>query len=160
MPIYEFYCLHCNTIFNFFSKKVNVSKRPACPSCGRKLQRQVSLFSCIGRAQEDSGMDDLPFDESKVEQAVTRLAAEAENLNEEDPRQAAALMRKFTDMTGVQLGNGMQEALQRLESGEDPEKIESEMGDVLEHEDPFLPGGKKHRRQKAAPKYDETLYEL
>jgi len=160
MPIYEFYCVRCNTIFNFFSKTVNVSKRPDCPRCGNKLQRRVSLFSCIGKAKEDTGVEDLPFDESKVEQAVTRLAAEAENLNEEDPRQAAALMRKFTDMTGVQLGDGMQEALQRLESGEDPEKIESEMGDILENEDPFLPGGKKSRQKKSAPKYDETLYEL
>jgi hypothetical protein len=28
MPIYEFYCEDCHTIFNFFSKNVNTTKKP------------------------------------------------------------------------------------------------------------------------------------
>ena len=35
---------------------------------------------------------------------MNMLAGEAENINEDDPRQAANLMRKLTDMTGMELG--------------------------------------------------------
>ena len=108
-------------------------------------------------------MDDLPFDETKMEQAMNMLASEAENMNEDDPRQAANLMRRLTDMTGMQLGSGMEEALSRLERGEDPEAIEAEMGDLLENEDPFIMPEKKNpagRISRPAPARDETLYDL
>jgi putative FmdB family regulatory protein len=164
MPIYEFYCKDCHTIFNFFSKTINTRKKPNCPKCSRgPLDRQMSAFAFTGRAKEPGGEDDLPFDESKMEQAMQMLASEAEGINEDDPRQAANLMRKLTDMTGLELGPGMQEALQRMEQGEDPEKVEAEMGDLLEGEDPFLLPGKKGRAARArvlAPKRDETLYDL
>ena len=91
---------------------------------------------------------------------MTRLSSEAEKLNKNDPRQAARLMRMFSDMTGVKLGDGMQEALNRLESGEDPDAIEAEMGDILESQDPFQPGQTRSRGKKSAPLRDETLYDL
>ncbi len=164
MPIYEFYCQQCNTLFNFFSKTINTVKTPSCPRCGiHPLSRQMSAFAVTGKAREDDGMDDMPFDESKMERAMQMLAGEAENIREDDPRQAADLMRKLTDMTGIELGSGMQEALRRMESGEDPEQIESEMGDILESEEPFLLSGKKGKMgagNRHAPIRDETLYDL
>jgi len=160
MPIYEFYCEKCHTIFNFFSRTVNVKKEPVCPECEGPLQRQVSMFSCLSKTKDMKGPEDLPIDEAKLEKAMSRLTADAERLNEEDPRQAADLMRKFSEMTGVHLGDGMQEALRRVEAGEDPETIEAEMGDILENEDPFsLEGGGKRQKSKT-PRRDETLYEL
>lgn len=164
MPIYEFYCQDCNTIFNFFSKTINTTKKPKCPKCKVKtLSRQMSAFAITGKAKEDADLDDLPFDESKMEKAMQMLAGEAENINEEDPRQAANLMRKLTDMTGLELGPGMQEALERMEAGEDPDAIEAEMGDLLEAEEPFALAGKKAAaggRRRPAPTRDETLYDL
>ena len=164
MPIYEFYCDDCNTIFNFFSKTINTNKKPKCPKCKTKtLDRQMSAFAIAGKAKEDGELDDLPFDESKMEQAMGMLAGEADRMDEEDPRQAANLMRKLTDMTGMKLGNGMEEALSRMEKGEDPEKIEAEMGDLLEDEDPFILPGKKgaiNRANRPAPQKDDTLYDL
>ena len=164
MPIYEFYCEDCNTIFNFFSKSINTRKKPKCPKCKTNtLTRQMSAFAFTGKAKEDSEMDDLPFDESKMEKAMQMLAGEAENMNEDDPKQAANLMRKLTDMTGLELGPGMQEALQRMEGGEDPEQIEAEMGNLLEEEEPFILPDKKGVKSKAkrpAPSRDETLYDL
>jgi len=123
----------------------------------------MSAFAFTGKAKEDSDMDDLPFDEGKMEKAMNMLAGEAENVNEEDPRQAANLMRKLTDMTGMELGPGMQEALKRMEAGEDPDAIEAEMGDLLEDEEPFMMPEKKGRAKgarRAAPRRDETLYDL
>lgn len=163
MPIYEFYCDNCNTIFNFFSRTINTKKRPKCPQCKTCiLNRQMSSFAITGRASEDGDMDDLPVDEGKMEQAMQMLAGEAENVNEDDPKQAADLMRKLTHMTGLELGEGMEEALQRMEKGDDPEQIEADMGDLLENEDPFQLGTKKRAKGEArpAPARDETLYDL
>ncbi len=164
MPIYEFYCKDCNTVFNFFSGAVNTKKRPTCPKCEKsKLKRQVSSFAYTGRAKEAGDSNDLPFDESKMEQAMQMLAGEADKINEDDPRQAVDLMRKLSDMTGLKLGSGMDEALSRMEKGEDPETIEAELGDLLESEDPFvLPDkkGKGTRKIVSAPFRDETLYDL
>jgi hypothetical protein len=123
----------------------------------------MSAFSITGKASENEDMDDLPFDESKMEKAMQMLAGEADKINEDDPRQAADLMRKLTDMTGLELGAGMQEALKRMEAGEDPDAIETEMGDLLEDEEPFVPPGKKAGAKKVrrpAPKRDEKLYDL
>jgi putative FmdB family regulatory protein len=162
MPIYEFYCKDCHTVFNFFSRTVNTKKIPICPLCKKtKLSRQMSLFAVTGRAQEGTD-EDLPMDEGKMEKAMTMLAREAENINEEDPRQAANLMRKLTEMTGMELGDGMAEALKRMEGGEDPEKIEAEMGDLMDG-DPFvLPGkkGGKSSMKQRPPRKDDTLYDL
>ena len=123
----------------------------------------MSAFAFTGKDKEDGEMEDLPFDEGKMEKAMNMLAGEAENINEDDPRQAANLMRKLTDMTGMELGSGMQEALKRMEAGEDPDAIEAEMGDLLEDEEPFLmPGktGSTKGTKRAAPRRDETLYDL
>jgi putative FmdB family regulatory protein len=163
MPIYEFYCGSCNTIFSFFSKTVDTRKQPACPECKTvPLSRQMSAFAVTGRAREGGDEQDLPFDESRMEQAMQMLAGEAERLNEDDPRQAAQLMRKLTDMTGLELGSGMQEALRRMERGEDPEQIEAEMGDLLESEDPFQMAARKSPSAsgRSAPRRDEKLYDL
>jgi putative FmdB family regulatory protein len=177
MPIYEFYCSGCDTLLNFFSRRVAPDKRPDCPRCGKKgLDRQISPFASpkrrgegAGGGGEDDGMGDLPVDESRMESAMEALAGEAENLNEDDPRQAAQLMRKFSKMTGLEFNENMQTALNRLEAGEDPDKIEEEMGGLMDgEEDPFvLPGqaGGKKGAAGAAPKRrvtrrDPTLYEL
>lgn len=163
MPIYEFYCADCHTIFNFFSKTVNTRKQPTCPNCRtRVLDRWMSAFSIAGKAREDGDLEDLPVDEEKMERAMRMLAGEAERIDENDPKQAANLMRKLTGMTGLELGAGMEEALRRMESGEDPEQIEAEMGDLLESEDPFQTSVKKGSRsgRHPAPRRDETLYDL
>jgi putative FmdB family regulatory protein len=164
MPIYEFFCDDCNMIFSFFSKTINTKKRPICPKCRKKkLSRQISMFAIAGKAKEDSDLGDFPIDESQMEQAMNMLAGEAEKMNEEDPRQAANLMRKLSSMTGLKLGPGMEEALSRMEKGEDPETVEAEMGDLLEGEEPFILPEKKGKASSAkrpAPIRDEALYDL
>lgn len=162
MPIYEFYCRDCNTIFSFFSRSVNTRKIPACPKCDNSaLTRRMSAFAVTGRAREPED-GDLPVDSDKMDRAMQMLEGEAERMDEDDPRQAAQLMRRLSDMTGMEPGPGMQEALRRMEKGEDPEQIEAEMGDVLENEEPFIAagGGLGRLRKKPAPARDDTLYEL
>jgi putative FmdB family regulatory protein len=166
MPIYEFYCPDCHTVFSFFSRAVNTTTTPSCPKCREDtLQRQVSRFAITGKSRTggEEEQDDLPIDESKMEQAMGALAGEAESINEDDPRAAARLMRKFSDMTGLKYSENMENALSRMESGEDPEAIEADMGDMLENEEePFiLPGtGGGRRGRSTPPARDDTLYEM
>jgi putative FmdB family regulatory protein len=166
MPIYEFYCSECHRLYSFLSRAVSPDKRPACPRCGRpELSRRVSSFAISKGRQEEPSED--PFagmDESRLEKAMESLAGEAENLNEDDPRQASQMMRKLFDATGLPLGAGMEEALRRMEAGEDMEKIEQDLGDVLE-EDPFGAGMKEARktgrlRHALPPTVDPKLYEM
>jgi putative FmdB family regulatory protein len=164
MPIYEFYCGRCHTIFNFFSSRVNTSAHPICPRCGKQeLTRQISLFAVTGKAGKSGQADDLPVDGAKMEQAMNALVCEADRMNKDDPRQAVDLMRRMSEITGLKMGQGMEEALRRMERGDDPDQIEAEMGDFLKAEDPFAPDAKKTRsisEPMRQPDRDETLYEL
>lgn len=162
MPIYEFYCAKCHTIYNFFSKSVNISKVPVCPKCrNAKLIRQMSVFATKSGGEKTK--DDHPFaglDEKKVEKEIACIAAAAEKVKDDDPRAAAQLMRKFTEITGMKMGENFQDALQRIEKGEEPEKVEAEMGDALMQEDPFVDKQSIKTTAKGRPNVDETLYEL
>ncbi len=162
MPIYEYYCDQCNVIFNFYSSRVNTEKIPSCPKCDKKeLSKQISTFATIGKAREESDDQFAGLDESKMEHAFESLMREAEHINEDDPKQMASLMRKFTSKTGLHLGDSMEEALSRMEAGEDPEQVEKEMGDMLNEEDFSLESMKKKvLRQSNPPMHDEKLYDL
>ncbi len=162
MPIYEFYCDKCNVIYNFFSARINTQKRPMCPKCGGgPLDRLVSKFSVLRGTKEERDVDMPDLDESKLEKAMSLLEREAEGFDTDDPRQSADLMRKLCDMTGLQLGSGMEEALRRLEAGDDPDQVEAEMGDVLNGDELFSASGKaRERLKRRAPARDETLYDL
>ena len=164
MPIYEFYCRDCNAIFSFLSKTIDTQRRPDCPRCGRKrLEREVSPFAQVGRAKEEAAAEP-PFDESKMERAMESLVGQVDGIDEKDPRQAANLMRKFSNAAGMKLGEGMEEALRRMEAGENPEQIEAEMGDRLNEEDPFEApegaSGATRGKMRGAPSRDSKLYEM
>ena len=82
-------------------------------------------------------------------------------MNQDDPRQMAQLMRKFTAQTGIGLGDAMDEAISRMEAGEDPEQVEKDMGDTLGDDNISLETMKKKAMKLAQrPIHDETLYEL
>jgi putative FmdB family regulatory protein len=168
MPIYEFYCRDCHTIYNFFARRVDTQTVPQCPKQPKhKLRRQISRFAISkGRAEASEGeMGNEPdFDDEKMEQAMMQMAGEVDSLDEEDPRAMARVMRRLMDTTGMRMGEGMEEAMRRMESGEDPEKVEEELGDVLEGEDPFSTGESKlkglHRRMTEAPNVDAEIYDM
>ncbi|HMA64258.1 MAG TPA: zinc ribbon domain-containing protein [Chitinispirillaceae bacterium] len=166
MPMYEFLCSNCNVIFTFFSRSINTSSTPLCPKCHNDtLSRMVSQFAYTGKAKGsdesagDDPMSSLNLDESKMEHAMEALASEAESINEDDPRQAANLMRKLTSMTGLKLGDKMEEALSKMEAGADPDEIEQQMGDIDEN-DLFKAGGSKGTGHKKRPSRDEKIYDM
>jgi len=145
MPIYEFACPRCRKIFNFLSRRVNPSHSPTCPTCGsRKLTKEISRFAMIkGAAEpaptpapggpEDAGGPPMPdFDDPRVERVMDEIERDMDHLDENNPRHMAHLLRKMQQaMPPGTVPKGMETALKRLERGEDPEKIEEDMGDEL-----------------------------
>lgn len=169
MPVYEYYCAACHTIYNFRVASFDTKKKPKCPDCGaKKLEKKISMFAISkGRAEGDADGDFPDIDEAAMERAMLALEGEASGLDEEDPKAMAKFMRKLYDSTGLQLGGGMEEAIRRMESGEDPDKIEAEMGDSLDDEEMLFarkPGGSIDlnavRKKLLPPKVDETLRDL
>lgn len=82
-------------------------------------------------ADESGGpMPDL--DNPRMERAMSELERDMEHLDENNPRQMAHLMKKMKDMMPAgSIPKEIDIAIKRLEAGEDPEKIEEEMGDIF-----------------------------
>ena len=160
MPIYEFLCEACNRIYSFHSFKVATEKIPTCPKCAATdLHRVPSRFGVAASAKTAAGDgdDDGGFDDPRVEREMMRFAAELENMDENDPRTMAAAVRRMTEIAGEPVTPAMEEMIRRLEAGEDPEKVEEELGDALEEEMGDEEGG---GFGGAPPTRDEGIYPM
>ena len=141
MPIYEYACPKCRVIFNFLSKRINPGRLPACPKCGnKKMSKQVSRFAMSRGLKEpaakaEAGGEEGPmpdFDNPRMERAMMEMERDMEHLDENNPKHMAHMMRKMKDiMPPGSVPKELDIAIKRLEAGEDPEKIEEDMGDVL-----------------------------
>lgn len=140
MPIYEFACPKCRVIFSFLSKRINPDRLPTCPKCGnKKMSKQLSNFAMIkGAAEPKAGGDEaggppMPdFDDPRVERAMLEMERDMAHMDENNPKHMAIMMRKMKDlMPPGTMPKEMDVAIKRLEAGEDPGKIEADMGDVL-----------------------------
>jgi putative FmdB family regulatory protein len=141
MPIYEYACPRCRVIFSFFSKRLTPERLPVCPKCGnRKMAKQISRFAMSRGLKEPAAKtegegNDPPmpnFEDPRVERAMMEMERDMEHLDENNPRHMAHMMRKMKDlMPPGAVPKELDVAIKRLEAGEDPEKIEQDMGDVL-----------------------------
>ncbi|MCI0535629.1 MAG: zinc ribbon domain-containing protein [Verrucomicrobiales bacterium] len=141
MPIYEFACPKCRVIFSFLSKTVNPGHLPTCPKCGNmKMSKQVSRFAMPRGLKEpaakaDDGAEEPPMpdlDDPKVMRVMSELEREMGHMDENNPKHMAHMMKKMKDiLPGGMVPKEFDVAIKRLEAGEDPEKIEQDMGDVL-----------------------------
>src|SRR5881394_773286 len=141
MPIYEYACPKCRVIFNFLSKRVNPDRLPACPKCGnKKMSRQVSQFAMPRGLKEpaaatsgDAEEGPMPdMDDPRVMRAMSEMERDMEHLDENNPKHMAHMMKKMKDlMPPGTVPKELDVAIKRLEAGEDPEKIEEDMGDLL-----------------------------
>jgi putative FmdB family regulatory protein len=141
MPIYEFACPKCRRIFSFLSKRVKPDRLPVCPKCGnKKLSKQISRFAMSRRLKEPAtgpgveggGPPGPDFDDPRVARAMMEMERDMEHLDENNPRHMARMMKKMKDlMPPGSMPKELDTAIKRLEAGEDPEKIEADMGEVL-----------------------------
>ena len=166
MPIYEFACPKCRRIFSFLSKRVNPDRLPVCPKCGgKKLSKQVSRFAMTKGLEEpaaktgpETGEPPMPdLDDPRMARAMAEMERDMEHMDESNPKHMAHMMRKMKDLmpTGA-VPKELDIAIKRLEAGEDPEKIEADMGDVLGD---FM-GGEKAGAGGGGYTHDSGLYDL
>ena len=158
MPIYEFLCGPCNRIFSFHSFKVDPQKIPQCPKCGAgDLARVPSRFGVSASSKTSGEGDEDGLDDPRIECEMMKLAADLEGMDENDPRQMAAAVRKMTELAGEPVTPAMEEMIRRLEAGEDPERIEEDLGDAIEAE---MGGDGGGALGSPPPTRDEGLYPM
>lgn len=166
MPIYEFACPKCRVIFNFHYKRPEPERLPKCPRCGnKKMTQQMSRFAVsrggsTKKSGDGSGEDDGPpmpdLDDPRIERAFGELERELGNVDESNPKHLAHVMRKLKDlMPPGTMPQELDVAIKRLEAGEDPEKIEEDMGDVFND----VMGGEGSPRG-GGYSHDEGLYDF
>jgi putative FmdB family regulatory protein len=141
MPIYEFACPNCRKIFSFLSKRLKPEHPPVCPKCGNlKMEKQFSRFAMTRGLAEpaagnppEGGEGAMPdFDDPRMARAMAEMERDMEHLDENNPKHMAHMMRKMKNlMPPGSMPKELDVAIKRLEAGEDPEKIEADMGDVL-----------------------------
>ncbi len=161
MPIFEFLCPACNRIYSFLSLSARPSRKPVCPRCGATdLSRVPSAFAVAAgrksrneKAKEGGGEpDDAAM--ARVEREMMRMGSELDESDAEDPRTMARMMRRLAEASGERMTPTMDEMFRRLESGEDPDDLEEELGPQLEAE------MGEEGAEGEAPTRDEGLYNL
>jgi putative FmdB family regulatory protein len=142
MPIYEYACPRCRKIFNFLSRRLTPEGLPTCPKCGnKKMVKQMSRFALsrglkeAAAAGNEGGEGEGPMpdlDDPRVARAMGELERDMEHMDENNPKHMAQMMRKMKDiMPAGSMPKELDIAIKRLEAGEDPEKIEEDMGDIF-----------------------------
>jgi hypothetical protein len=140
MPIYEYYSPDTNRIYTFFAKTLAQGHTiPKCPDHPKaRMEKIVSSFAVTGRAKEPAAAtpstgDDLPpgMTEAKMEAAMGEMEREFSNVDENDPKAMARMMRRMGELTGEKFDEPMEEAVRKLEEGADPDTLEDGMGDSL-----------------------------
>ncbi|MCX6017278.1 MAG: zinc ribbon domain-containing protein [Chloroflexi bacterium] len=126
MPIHEYRCLNCRRKVSIFYRSLSQvdHAQARCDRCGgSQLTRLVSRV----RVMRGGGTEQLgtagDVDES--------LLGEMDGVDENDPRSLGRFMRRMAEETGEDVGPEFNEIIGRLERGEDPERIEQDMGDIL-----------------------------
>jgi putative FmdB family regulatory protein len=177
MPIYEFYCPDCDTLFSFFSSRIDTDSRPDCPRCGKpRLDRRPARFATLSRSGggEEGELGDMAgIDEERLGSAFESVLSQMETsgADAEDPRQMAHMLRAVGEAAGLAPGDKMEEMLRRLEAGEDAERLEEEMGDAFDGDgdgddpnaDPLAALFQRQTRlrgRRRRPQVDEELYFL
>lgn len=165
MPIYEFYCSDCHTLFNFFSAAIDTVARPDCPKCGREqLERRPARFATLKHRGDEEPDPFGDLDEDRVAGVMESMMGEMGDLQDsDDPRRLASLFRRFGEASGLDFGPRMEEMMSRLEAGEDPDKLEEELGEDLVDDramEEFFRLRKRGWKVERSPEVDETLYFL
>lgn len=128
------------------------------------MSKQMSRFAMVrGGGQQAEGGDASPgqgmpdFDDPKIARAMGEIEREAEGLDENNPRHMAQILRK---MKGILPPSAMpkefDQAVKRLEAGEDPDKIEEEMGPLFDE----MMGGKPGAGSAESFSRDPGLYDF
>jgi len=168
MPIYEFYCEPCHTIYTFRSPRVDTRTVPACPVCGARLAREVSAFAHIVKGKNSDGNEDAESPSVQaMDQVIAKMGDRLQSLDADDadPSDAVRVMREMASAGGLTFNKDVQEAMARIEAGEDPEKIDEQFKEVFDTENPFEAGTADAKslalwRRLRGPRRDPKWYDI
>lgn len=94
------------------------------------MTRGLAESSNLGNTGEQGPMPNV--DDPRVARAMAEMERDMAHMDENNPKHMAQMMRKMKDILPAgSIPKEMDVAIKRLEAGEDPEKIEEDMGDVL-----------------------------
>jgi hypothetical protein len=105
------------------------------------MVKEVSPFAALKGAAEpaaalasDGAPDGMPdMEDPRVQNVMREMERDMGNLDENNPKHMAHMMRKMQDlMPADAMPKEMNDAIKRLEAGEDPEKIEADMGEIFD----------------------------
>jgi putative FmdB family regulatory protein len=146
MPIYEYRCTDCKRRVSVFFMSFSAAERRTeageveCPRCGgKRLSRLMSKVNMVrgsgGGSSDDAMGDEMDYGADDMDD-MGGMGRMFEGLDDEDPRSVARWARRMKDSMGdeMDLGPEFDQALARIEAGEDPDKV---MDDV----DPEALGG-------------------
>lgn len=97
---------------------------------------------------------------------MAAMASKLESLDESDPKAMASALREVMKMTGMNGNATLQEAIRRMESGDDPDQVEADLGADLDagDMDSLFGSGQdrigKIRKLLEPPNVDPDLYDL
>ena len=118
MPTYDFICNNCSQRFDIFFTFAEYGTKPVkCAHCGSKDVRRRMTKVRIAKSEE-SRMDTMANDFSGFEGL------------ENDPQAMGRMMRKMGKEMGEEMPPEFDEVVDRLESGQSPEDIESSMPEL------------------------------
>ena len=118
MPTYDFICNNCNQRFDVFQTFAEYGvKKVSCTHCGSKNVRRRMTKVRIARSEDD-----------RMESMADKFTG-FENM-EDDPKEMARVMKKMGNEMGETLPPELNEVVDRLESGQSPDEIESAIPDL------------------------------
>jgi len=120
MPTYDFICNNCSQRFDVFLTFAEYGRKTVkCTHCNSKNVRRRMTRVRIAKSEE-SRMDSMADEFSGFEGM------------EDDPKEMGRMMRRMGKEMGEDLPPEFDEVVDRLESGQSPEEIESAIPDLGE----------------------------
>lgn len=184
MPIYEYYCPDNNTIYQFYAKTLAQGQTvPKCPENPQyRMRKRVSAFAVTRGGKKDEASEPATpspsgdtAEDARMEAAMSAMEHEFSNVDENDPRAMARMMRRMSELTGEKIDGEMEEVVRKLEEGADPDSLEEQLGGGDEGaglDDPYSEGPgageppvdpkeprHRFRVKPRAPRRDPKLYD-
>jgi putative FmdB family regulatory protein len=118
MPTYDYICNNCNQRFDTFLTFAEYGvKKVSCTHCGSKKVRRKMTRVRIAKSEE-----------GRMESMADEFSG-FEGL-EDNPKEMARVMKKMGNEMGEELPDEFNEVVDRLESGQSPDEIESAIPDL------------------------------
>lgn len=125
MPIYEYRCADCARKVSVFFRSFSAVTDPVCPRCGgTRLTRLMSRVVVHRGANANTSGESFEDGDGEFDNFL-------DGVDENDPRSVARAMRRMSDEMGEPIEPEMQEALTRMEAGEDPERVMASLDEQM-----------------------------